>query len=112
MQKFTKGPAIQYSINVLPFFRPSLPPIPSSFLVSLSGFANVHFCSLIVNSGYPAASPAKLPPFCGPFQGVLLLTASPVTHRLFNCVFRQAADPASKFWSDKLLHEVYTVATI
>jgi hypothetical protein len=52
-----------------------------------------------------AASPAKLPPFCGPFQGVLLLTASPVTHRLFNCVFRQAADPASKFWSDKLLHE-------
>ncbi|CAI8057989.1 E3 ubiquitin-protein ligase UBR2, partial [Geodia barretti] len=52
-----------------------------------------------------AASPAELPPLCGPFQGVLRLTASPVTHRLFNCVFRQAADPVSKFWSDKLLHE-------
>ena len=53
-----------------------------------------------------AAPPRHPPPFCEPFWGVMRLTCCPVLHRVMHCVFKQASSPESKFWSDKLLHEV------
>ena len=54
---------------------------------------------------FAAVPPKSPPPFCRPFSGVMKLTSCPVLHRVLQCVFKQAASPESKFWSDKLLHE-------
>ena len=59
-----------------------------------------------------ASAPMALPGFTRPYQGVLRLVQCRVLHQLLHCVLRLAADPNSKVWSDKLLHETLYLCAV